>query len=383
VKQGRQRYRYMAILLLVFLTVLLPACGRQAEPTADTDPGVSPDTGPPPEPEPQPEPEPAEPGPPAGYLQNSFTGRWLPPEQVCRRPVAVMIDNHPQAVPQFNLGATDLVFEVPVEGGMTRFMAVYLGEAPDQVGPVRSVRHYFLDLALALDAVVAHCGGSPRALQDVRRLQVDAFNDLRGSGGFWRANPLDVDYEHTLFTGLDRLRRLMEERGLERDAPPSPLWAFAGPDQPPGLLGEDGQPVQSRRADELFLRVAGSAGHSVHFVFDPEIRAYRRWQNGKEHRDAAAEAQLSADNLLVLKADIWAIAGDREGRLDMQLVGGGEGMLLTDGSCWDVSWSKEGRSAPLVISGPGGETCRLLPGRTWIEIVDPNWEVQLTSSGDG
>ena len=110
------------------------------------------------------------------------------------RPIACMIDNHSDAWPQFSINKAYLVYEIIVEGGETRLMALFKGSDADKVGPMRSSRHYFLDYALENDAIYAHIGWSPQAQADIKTLGINNVNGLAYDTGkawkegdvFWR-----------------------------------------------------------------------------------------------------------------------------------------------------------------------------------------------------
>lgn len=104
------------------------------------------------------------------------------------RPIACMIDNHSDAWPQFSISKAYTVYEIIVEGGETRLMAVFKGTNADKVGPMRSSRHYFLDYALENDAIYAHIGWSPQAQSDITKLGVNNVNGLEyDTGKAWKA----------------------------------------------------------------------------------------------------------------------------------------------------------------------------------------------------
>ena len=105
------------------------------------------------------------------------------------RPIAVMIDNHKGAWPQAGLNKTYLVYEIIVEGGETRLMALFKGQNVDVIGPVRSSRHYFLDYVMENDALYAHYGWSPKAQDDISAYSISNINGIYyGKPTFWRVS---------------------------------------------------------------------------------------------------------------------------------------------------------------------------------------------------
>ena len=120
------------------------------------------------------------------------------------RPIAVMIDNHSGAWPQANLNKAYIIYEIVVEGGETRLMALFKGQDLEKIGPVRSSRHYFLDYALENDAIYVHHGNSPQAAADFKTLNIDRISVDASKTG-WRDKSLNVSTEHTLFTNIAKL----------------------------------------------------------------------------------------------------------------------------------------------------------------------------------
>ena len=103
------------------------------------------------------------------------------------RPIAVMIDNHSDAWPQAGLNQAYMVYEIIVEGGETRLMALFKGVDLDKIGPVRSARHYFIDYAMENDAIYVHFGQSPQAQSDIKKYSINDINGIAEDGTtFWR-----------------------------------------------------------------------------------------------------------------------------------------------------------------------------------------------------
>ncbi len=355
--------RYFAIVmtLLIIVSGFLVACSKDEEPVA-AEPEPSDEVEPDAAPEDEEEEEEEDLGP-----FNPFTGLPAPEESIARRPIAVTMDNHPAARPQAGLAEADLVFEMLAEGGLTRLMPIYLQEAPEVVGPVRSARSYLLDLILGLDAVMAHCGASPGAYRQIENLKMQVFNDLWGAGGFFRDPSSGASYEHTLFSRIADIRPLMTERGFERDEIPPPMWQFAS-DVP---HAEDAEV-----ADEIAIRFPGF-GYTASFKYEEEGKRYLRFTSGAEHLDRDTGEQLAASNVIVMRVETRLIPGDTEGRLEMNLTGEGEGLVVMGGRVRDITWKKVDLHSPLEFYEASGEKLVVIPGPTWIEIVPLNGDVTV------
>ena len=129
-----------------------------------------------------------------------------------QRPIAVMIDNHNQAWPQAGLNKAYMVYEIIVEGGETRLMALFKGVTVDKIGPVRSSRHYFLDYAMENDAIYAHYGWSPQAESDIKKYSINNLNGITESTStFWRVK--DKAAPHNAVTSTDAILKAAKSKG--------------------------------------------------------------------------------------------------------------------------------------------------------------------------
>ena len=150
--------------------------------------------------------EPAPQKPKAPVTQKVTENEYVKKINSDQRPLAVMIDNDgPSSRPQIGLEDAYIVYEVIVEGGATRFMALFKDNTIEKVGPIRSSRHYFLDYALEHDAIYLHAGWSPKATVDIRELEVNNINGILGSDAsiFYRDNTYDSTY-HNLYSSVKR-----------------------------------------------------------------------------------------------------------------------------------------------------------------------------------
>ena len=320
---------------------------------------------------PQP-PEPPPPPPPPAYCV--LCGVELEHDaDLGHRPVVVMVDNHPHARPQVGLTEACFVFELLAEGGITRLMPVYVHGAPAEIGPVRSTRHYFLDLAAGLDALFAHCGQSPQSATDMRQLAVASLDEFRYETGYWRDRVRQAP--HNLLTSLDRLRAVAEaNRIATRRNDADDRWPY--------LISNGGAPTGDacQGVEVVWPYSAGRyvVGFHYHEPEDPEgLGAYERWINGAPHVDPDTSAPLQAANVVVVYARFWRIAGDPEARLGADLTGQGKALVFQQGVVHEAAWNKADRTAPLLLLDPEGQRLGLDAGQTWILLVPLETEVRL------
>ena len=353
------------ISILLLCAIIVPfACGGDEEEPPEEDPIEEPL-----EPEPEEEEEEEE-GPAEGEGVNPLTGLYAPEDLLARRILGVVIDNSPRARPHLGLTEADVIIEMLVEGGATRFLALYLQNDPEVVGPVRSARHYFLNLLESMDALLVHCGGSPQAYQTIRDGGLKTLDDLRGGGQFFRQPSPGVPYEHTLFTRMPENREQVISRELGRDEPPAAPWAFAGRVDRPGISGQSGQEMTEFRVKFP----PGYDTYSTSYVYDDDADVYLRTMGGEPHADRESGEELSFSNIVILWARTNRIPGDTEGRLNIDLKGSGDALIVTGGKGYSGFWSAEDGFS---LSGPRDREVRLTPGKTWIAIIPEDTAIEV------
>src|SRR5690606_32031716 len=219
------------LILLLGAALWLSACGGEPR-IIEPEPPPPAATGPLPDgsDEGDDEEAPVLPQPGPGEVLHPLTGYPVAAGLLERRPFLVSIDNHPRARPQYGLSRADLVYEVPAEGGVTRFAALFWAGEADQIGPVRSSRPYFLDLALEWQAAFLHAGGSPQHYEQIDKLPIPDIDDIRGGAGggvFWRGD--DRNPPHNLYTSSQRVRAKIAERNWDLTPVERDLWRYGLP----------------------------------------------------------------------------------------------------------------------------------------------------------
>jgi hypothetical protein len=274
------------------------------------------------------------------------------PDTVRHPSIAVKIDNHEDARPQIALNRTDLVFEELVEGGLTRYVAVWHSDVPDAVGPVRSIRPMDPGIAGPLDGIIAYSGGQ------------QYFVDLMKATGLVN---LVFDEDDSLFERADErpgphdliLAAAEAVRQHVELAPPAVQFAYgtADPLAAPALAA-----VPTSHIELVF-----SEGRAPSWEWDDTLVAWLRSQDGQPDLEASGD-RVRATNVVTMRVGIdWPYE-------DVPLtlmVGSGEVWASTAGRTAHGTWSKADEGAPIVLTADDGSVLRLAPGNTWIELV-PN-----------
>ncbi len=274
------------------------------------------------------------------------------------RPYAIMINNISTARPlQSGLQDAYIMYEIIVEGGITRYLALFLDANTDRIGSIRSARHYYLDYALENDAIFVHHGQSPQALEDISTLKIDRIQVNNTTTG-WRDKTLNVATEHTLFTSTDKLKNGLKNLRTERK---KDLLLKYKKDEVSLENMEN-----SKKADNVSITY--SKGTTTSYQYDAENKVYNRFVNNKEHTDYVTKKQYNFKNIITYQVPNKSIEGDNKGRQDINNIGSGQGYFITNGYAVKINWSKECRECQTKYTYTNGEEIEVNDGNTFIQI---------------
>ncbi len=278
------------------------------------------------------------------------------------RPIAVMINNIGVAREvQTGLQDAYMVYEIIVEGGLTRLMALYKDTDTAKIGSIRSARHYYLDYVLENDAIYVHWGYSEFAMNDINKLKVNNVNGLiYGNKYFWKDNTLKVATEHRAFSSMDLIQKGMEKLGYRKTTNEKPLLSYSV--QAIDVSKLEGA-IPANHIDIRYSKIVTSS-----YDYDAEHEIYKRSINGKAHVDAVTKEQNTAKNIITYQVKNTTISGDYKGRQDLDTVGSGKGYFISNGYAVPIKWSKESRTARTVYQFLDGTELKVNDGNTYIQI---------------
>ena len=284
------------------------------------------------------------------------------------RPIAFMIDNAIGDAKHAGLLDSYLNYEIIVEGGITRIMAIYKDKEVNLIGPIRSSRHYFLDYALESDAIYVHYGWSPYAEDDITKLEIDNVNGLTDPTPFRRDT--NSIAPHNVFTRMSYIRGFLENTSYNLESDNWRLFTYS--------------------ADEIDLTEGNYTPKVANKISIPysleEVRTYSyneangyylRSSNGKAQYDRKSGEQLHYKNIIIEKVPNKSI--DEEDRQDLETVGKGTGYFITDGYALPITWSKSSRQSKTVYTYEDGTEIILNDGNTFIHIVPTDCSVTIES----
>ncbi|HEX6461983.1 MAG TPA: DUF3048 domain-containing protein [Candidatus Saccharimonadales bacterium] len=269
-----------------------------------------------------------------------------------RQVTAIMIENSPDARPQSGLKTAGIVYEAIAEGGITRFQCLYQEARPGLIGPVRSLRPYYLEWAAPYDASFAHIGGSKRALDTVRNGQYKDIDQFFNAGAYYRST--DRYAPHNVYTTFDRLDELNVKKGFTS----STFQGFS--------RNKKEAPLPAPNAGNITIAISGALFNSS-YTYDKASNSYLRFQAGQPHLDREA-GHINPKVVIVMKVHMYR--GFEDGyREQIDTNGAGQVFVFQNGTVIEGQWRKNGAKSPLNIVDATGQPIALNAGQTWVTTL--------------
>jgi hypothetical protein len=292
-----------------------------------------------------------------------LTGELLSADSLKHPSLAAKIDNHEEARPQWGLESTDVVFEELVEGGLTRYVAVWHSHVPSTIGPVRSIRPMDPDIITPFLGIVAYSGGQQKFVSMMKSTPV--YNAVHGAADtekyMYRTDKRDAPHNV-----LVKAPELIAAHGTL--AAPQKMFDFAAkPDQASAAVA--GAPTSA-------INVTFSGERYPAWKWDAASGKYLRFQEGKPDYDQSKK-QLSATNVVTLTVSISRQYGYVPKTI---LVTSGKGTVSAGGKTLAINWSKASREAPIKFTDAAGKPVTLASGNTWIEMPPTYGSVKLVAA---
>jgi hypothetical protein len=284
-------------------------------------------------------------------------------EALERRVLAIKIDNHWNARPQSGILEADAVFEIRVEGGLTRFMTVFHSSDSEYLGPIRSGRPSDAALVRPYEAVLVISGGQPWIRAGISGLGVNYIGDVRP--GMFRVSERFAP--HNLYGNTVELRGVADDRGLADEPPPVPLWEF-------GEVTEDGE-------DAAAIRFTFSDTTTTEWVWDGT--EYLRHNGGEQSNWVTPEGeteQITSELLIAIVGDQY-VASPPSGSSGSSVpatstIGEGPFFIFTEGRVIEGTWARDDASEPFRLADAEGEELVVPAGKPWISVVPDNGNIE-------
>ena len=301
------------------------------------------------------------------------------------RPIAVMIDNHSGAWPQANLNKAYIVYEIVVEGGETRLMAVFKGQNLEKIGPVRSSRHYFLDYALENDAIYVHHGWSPQAQSDIPKLGVNNINGIQESSkNFWRVK--DKSAPHNLFTNTQAILEIAQRKGYKTTSEKESILNYVADEFDLSEKYEtttdenaENTTTKTETLDATTVTIPHSQLQTVKYEYNAETKTYTRYARGKLQKDYITGDPVTTKNIIITKCNNYTLTTDTEGkgRQGLNNIGTFDGYYITNGKAIPIKCTKSARNTQTVYKDLDGNEIEVNDGNIFINICPVDAKVKI------
>lgn len=282
------------------------------------------------------------------------------------RPIAVMIDNHSDAWPQAGLNKAYMVYEIVVEGGETRLMALFKGQDLDKIGPVRSARHYFIDYAMENDAIYVHFGQSPQAQSDIKKYSINDINGIAEDGTtFWRVK--DKAAPHNAVTSTEKLMQSAKNKKFRTTSKEKSVLKYTT---------EEVNLEEGIIADEV--TIPHSNLQTVKYKYDEDSKKYVRYARGKEQTDWETKESVETKNIIITLCDNYTLSDvENKGRQGLKNIGTFDGYYITNGKAIKIKCTKNARDEKTVYKDLQGNEIKVNDGNTFVNICPTNAKVQI------
>ena len=291
------------------------------------------------------------------YL-SPYTGEEVTKEISDNIGFLAIVENSVGARPQSGLNAADIVYETMAEGGTPRFIALFQKDSASKIGPIRSARPYFLDISKEYNLPFAHCGGSAEALDKIKIENLKSMNEMTYSQTYLRDNSRKAP--HNLYTSSEKLKALVKTKGFSTS--PTVKLKFDK-----SYWDND----KLSKATNISLKMNSSYNTGYTYSNGKYVKS----MDGKSANNKEDNIPLSIKNIVVQITTIKTQADKY--RLDITLVGSGDGYVISNGKFTKMHWTKKDVTSQTILTDDLGNNLPLNPGKTWWNIVDKSTKIDI------
>lgn len=302
-----------------------------------------------------------------GMMRSYLTGEWVDPEIAARRPVAIMFENTSSVQPTYNSSKASLYVEIEAEGGITRIMEFFEDYSEmDRIGNIRSTRPYFVYTANSYDAMLLHCGGAIETYTEIFDLGLADNLDINRECSQFAYRASDCKAPHNLFIDTDGIDSAIDYKGYDRTHSSSYGGNFKFNEDDDNEIVPDG--------DDAAVVVVYQSNPKPWFEYNEEDGLYYRYEFGSKQTDQVTGEQLAVKNIIIQETPIDAYFDEQNhDRVDVDIVGKGNGKFITNGKAIDITWSCAGNGEVTHYYDLSGNEIVLNQGKTWINITDVDY----------
>lgn len=290
---------------------------------------------------------------------SAYTGENLENNQIGQTPFMAIIENSTAARPQSGLASADIIFETMAEGGIPRFIALYQKESPEKIGPIRSARPYFTDIAKEYALPFAHCGGSEEALNEIKsNSSIMSINEITNGSYFYRDK--NKKSPHNLFTSANNIRKFIKDKGLKTTIISN--------------LNFDEKSFQDTSLEKA-INIDIKLNSNYQTSYSYKNGKYQKSMDGKTATDGDTKSPLAFKNVVIQTTSLKLQKDNLH--IDVDLVGKGDALVFSQGKIKKVTWQKKDESTPTQLLDSQGNKVALSQGNTIWHIMDKSSKIDF------
>ncbi|SFG26294.1 Protein of unknown function [Lachnospiraceae bacterium C7] len=297
-----------------------------------------------------------------GKVQSPLTGQWIKKEEAKKRPIALMIENTHACLPQYGISKADVIYECPVEGGITRLMCIFQDYSDmAMIGNIRSCRDYYLPFAQEFNAIYFHCGQSKYALDMLNSGQIDHVDANQGSTSKYFYKAPGKKAPHHVFTSTKKIDKAIDKLDFETTLDDSykSHFKFPSSDKAVSLPGAKNAAVVS-----LYYRNPKAV-----FIYKKATGMYYRQEFGEAQVDALGNKTLSVKNIIIQNCKS-EVRDPSNGTLSIEYNGTGTGKYITNGKAIDITWKRDEETNKTTYYNSTGKKLSINQGKTWVCVCE-------------
>ncbi len=281
------------------------------------------------------------------------------------RPIAVMIDNNTNAWPQAAINDAYMVYEIIVEGGESRLMALFKNTNVEKIGPVRSSRHYFLDYVMENDAMYAHFGTSYIAEEQIPALGINNINGMYEDGTTYKRDNTR-NAPHNAVTSTQKILESANKKGYRTTSDQRSVLNYTTDE----ILLEDG-------TNATYVKIPYSSYNNVEYNYNSETKRYTRTSKGKQQTDWNTGENITTKNIIITFAENYSVESGSVLQ-EVKNIGKLKGYYITNGKAIEITCEKTDRKSKTVYKDLQGNEIKVNDGNTFVQICPINAQVTFT-----
>ena len=292
---------------------------------------------------------------------NPYTGIECSKEDNNKTAFMAIIENSSSARPQSGISYADILYETSAEGGIPRFLALFSSSLPSTIGPIRSMRPYFLDIIREFNLPFAHCGGSAEALTTISNdNSLISINEINQGSYFWRDSSRKAP--HNLYTSSDNIQKYITDKNIQLIN--SKFNSF-----------DENYFTDSNLSSVSKINIEINKTYNTSYEYKDGL--FYKFMNSEKAIDAINNSQISFSNIVIQKTPITLCSDSSH--LNIPLIGEGDGFVFSKGKMINIRWKRDSETSKTILLDNNDDPIPLSPGKTMWNIIDTKNKIDIIS----